>query len=257
LVTIASFNVNSLNARLENVMRWLATARPDIVCLQELKCLEHAVPRAAFLAEGYEVAAVGQKAYNGVAIASRNPMEVLCRTLAGDDGDEQARYIEVVTAGLRVASIYLPNGNPVASGKFPYKLAWLERLHWHASTLLEQDLPTVLAGDFNVIPEPRDCYDPRAWVGDALFAPESRRAFRRIVNLGFYDAFRALHPEAARAFTFWDYQAGAFQHDHGIRIDHLLCCPRAVDRLQACIIDKAPRSEPRASDHTPIMATFA
>ena len=257
MTTIASFNINSLNARLANLTTWLETASPDIVCLQELKCLEEAVPRAAFLAAGYEIVAVGQKAYNGVAVASKSPIEVLTRRLPGDEGDEQARYLEVMTAGLRVAAIYLPNGNPVGTDKFPYKLAWLERLRVHAARLLEDDIATVLAGDFNVIPEPRDCYDPRAWEGDALFAIESRQAFRKLLYQGFYDAFRLVHPDAERAFTFWDYQAGAFQHDRGLRIDHLLLCAHAADRLRDCAIDKAPRAEPRASDHTPILVDLA
>jgi exodeoxyribonuclease III len=254
---IATFNVNSIKARLSNVTEWLAAAQPDVVCLQELKCTEDGFPGLAIAQAGYQAVVSGQKSYNGVAILAREPIEDVVTGLPGGDGDEQARYIEATVAGVRIASLYLPNGNPVTTEKFTYKLAWLERLHAHAAGLLEQDLPVVLAGDYNVIPEPIDCYDPVAWEGDALFRPESRRAFRTLLHQGYYDAFRALHPEEEGAYSFWDYQAGAFQLDHGIRIDHLLLSSGAVDRLSACRIDKEPRSRPKASDHTPVIVELS
>jgi exodeoxyribonuclease-3 len=253
-LTVASFNVNSINARLDNLLTWLRRAAPDIVALQELKAVEEQVPLIQLRALGYEAAVLGQKSYNGVALLAKRPIEDLRRGLPGDDADPQARYLEATVAGIRVAAIYLPNGNPPDTDKFAYKLAWLERLRRHAAMLLEGDLPVVLAGDFNVIPEPIDCHDPKAWEGDALFRPESRRAFRALVHLGFYDAFRALHPNERNAYTFWDYQGGAFQTDAGIRIDHLLLSAPALDRLSRVWIDKEPRGRPKASDHTPILA---
>ena len=173
-----------------------------------------------------------------MAILSRRPIEDVVRGLPGEPADEQARYLEATVGDLRVASIYLPNGNPIGTDKFAYKLAWMERLRAHAAALLELDEAVVLGGDYNVIPEPIDCHDPRAWLGDALFQPESRRAFRSLLHLGFTEAFRALHPDERGAYSFWDYQGGAFQLDHGIRIDHLLLSPQAADRLVACTIDK-------------------
>ena len=251
--TIATWNVNSVNARLPNVLAWLAEARPDVALLQEIKCLDPAFPTEAVGELGYNVATLGQKAYNGVAILSRRPIEDVVRGLPGEPADEQARYIEATVGDLRVASIYLPNGNPIGTDRFAYKLAWMERLRAHAATLLELDQAVVLGGDFNVIPKPIDCHDPRAWLGDALFQPESRRAFRSLLHLGYTEAFRALHPHERGAYSFWDYQGGAFQLDHGIRIDHHLLSPQAADRLVACTIDKAPRRQPKASDHTPVI----
>lgn len=251
--TLASFNVNSINARLPNLLAWLEAARPDFVCLQEIKCLDAAFPREPLEDLGYNVAVHGQKTYNGVAVLSRPRLDEVSPGLPGDPDDEQARYLEVVAGGVRVASIYAPNGNPVGSEKFAYKLAWMERLRAHARDLLELDEPVVLAGDFNVIPEAIDCHDPAAWAEDALFQPESRRAFRALLHEGWTDAFRALHPEERGAYTFWDYQGGALQLDHGIRIDHLLLSPLAADRLERAWIDKEPRGRPKASDHTPIL----
>ena len=251
--TIATWNVNSINARLPNVLDWLRRAKPDIVLLQEIKCQDAAFPTEAVGDLGYNVATLGQKSYNGVAILSLQPIEDVTPGLPGDLADEQARYLEASVGGIRVASIYLPNGNPIGTDKFSYKLAWMERLRAHAASLLEQDEVLVLGGDYNVIPEPLDCHDPKAWLGDALFQPESRRAFRSLLHLGLTDAFRALHPDARGAYTFWDYQRAAFQLDHGIRIDHLLLSPLAADRLVECVIDKDPRRQPKASDHTPIM----
>lgn len=251
--TIATWNVNSVNARLPNVLTWLDAAKPDIVLLQEIKCLDAAFPTEAVGELGYNAVALGQKSYNGVAILSRRPIEDVTRGLPGDDGDEQARYLEATIGDLRVASIYLPNGNPIGTDKFTYKLAWMGRLCAHAQELLELDQGIILGGDYNVIPDPIDCHDPKAWLGDALFQPESRRAFRSLLHLGYTEAFRALHPDERAAYSFWDYQGGAFQLDHGIRIDHLLLSPQAADRLVGCSIDKAPRRLSKASDHTPVI----
>jgi exodeoxyribonuclease-3 len=252
-VTVATWNVNSIKAREGLVLGWLADVRPDVLLMQELKCTEDAFPQEGFAKLGYRVAVVGQKSWNGVAVASLHEIEEVERRLPGDEEDDQARYLEVRTAGLRVASIYAPNGNPVGSDRFAYKLRWLERLRRHAAELLEEDEPVVLGGDYNIIPEPVDCHDPQAWEDDALYQPESRRAFRALRWLGLYDAFRALHPDERNAWTFWDYQGGAFQLDRGIRIDHLLLSPQAVDRLLRAWIDKKPRALPKASDHTPLL----
>ena len=255
MVKIATWNVNSIKARLPNVLEWLKHAKPDVVLLQELKCQEDAFPALEIEELGYNVAVSGQKTYNGVAILSKTPLDVAERRLPGDKSDEQARYIEATTdtkAGfVRVASIYLPNGNPIGTDKFAYKLGWLERLHKHFRALLAHEEMLVLGGDYNVIPEEIDARHPKEWVKDALFQPESRAAFRKILHLGFTDAFRALHREAG-AYTFWDYQRGAWDHDDGIRIDHLLLSPQAADKLAKSGIDREPRGKPKASDHTPV-----
>ncbi len=255
-ITVATWNVNSIKARLAPLLEWLRAARPDIVLLQELKCTTEAFPRAQVEDLGYHALVCGQKGWNGVAILSRFAIDPIVDRLPGDEQDAQARYVEGFTGGLRVAALYAPNGNPVGSDKFAYKLRWLERLRRHAAELLEGDDAVVLGGDYNVIPEPIDCYDPEAWRDDALFHPESRRAFRALVYLGLYDAFRALHPDEPKAYTFWDYQGRAFQLDHGIRIDHLLLSPQALDRLERVAIDRAPRARAHASDHTPLVAAF-
>ncbi len=236
-----------------NVMEWLKDVAPDVVLLQEIKCETDSFPALEFEALGYKAAAHGQKSYNGVAILSRHPIIDIARDLPHPAGDVQARYIEATIQGVRVASIYLPNGNPVDSEKFPYKLAWFQRLHNHAAELLKREIPVVLAGDYNVIPEAMDVYDPAAWEGDALYRPESRAAWRRLVQQGYTDAFRALHPDQTHAFTFWDYQAAAWPRDAGIRIDHFLLSPEAADRLNDCTIDRAPRGREKASDHTPVV----
>lgn len=248
---IATFNVNSIKARLPNVLEWLKEADPDVALLQEIKCQAADFPVLEFQSMGYQVQAVGQKSYNGVALLSKQPAENVLEGLPGDETDEQARYVEATVQGVRVASLYLPNGNPVDSEKYPYKLGWMKRLKAHAATLLASEQPVVLAGDYNVIPEPRDCYDPAAWAGDALFLPETRRHFREIVNLGYTDAFRAIHPQRV-AYSFWDYQAGRWPRDEGIRIDHLLLSPQAADRLCDAGIDKKARGREKASDHTPV-----
>ena len=253
--TIATWNVNSVNARLPNVLAWLGEVKPDIVLLQEIKCLDAAFPTEAVGELGYNVATHGQKSYNGVAILSRQPIEDVTRGLPGGDGDEQARYLEATIGGLRVASIYLPNGNDVGTDKFIYKLHWMKRLYQHIGLLLERNEAFVFGGDYNVIPADIDARDPGSWKNknDALIHPDSRRAFRALLHLGLTDAYRAMHPDEAGAYTFWDYQKGAFALDNGIRIDHLLLSPLAADRLLACSIDKAPRRLPKASDHTPVM----
>ncbi len=251
MMKIATWNVNSIKARLPRVTEWLAEAMPDVVLLQETKCVDDAFPRMEIEDMGYNVALCGQKTYNGVAILSKRPLEDIVCVLGGDEADVQARYVEAFTGGIRVASIYLPNGNPVETDKFSYKLAWMERLADRAQALLADEEVLVLGGDYNVCPTDDDVYDPIGWANDALCRPESRNRFRRLLNLGFTDAFRALHGEPG-AYSFWDYQAGAWQKDHGLRIDHLLLSPQAADRLVASGIDRKPRGRDKASDHTPV-----
>ncbi|MFP3943566.1 MAG: exodeoxyribonuclease III [Alphaproteobacteria bacterium] len=252
---IASWNINSIKVRTELVQIWLKSAGPDVLCLQETKVKDENFPAKAFEELGYNCAVHGQGGYNGVALLSRHPLEDVRRGLPGNSDDEQARYVEAVVSlpqgAVRVASIYLPNGNPAPGPKFDYKLEWMERLHAHANGLLQLEEPLVLAGDFNVIPEPDDVHDPKAWEGDALFMPESRAKFRELMFEGLTDAFRACHAEGQR-YTFWDYQRGAWQKNHGIRIDHLLLSPQAADRLVTADIDTAPRTWEKPSDHTPI-----
>jgi exodeoxyribonuclease-3 len=239
---IASWNVNSIKAHLGAVTSWLKAREPDVVCLQELKCVDEAFPRSEIEDLGYNVAVHGQKTYNGVAILSKHPIDEARPRLPGDDEDAHARYIEATIStpegALRVASIYLPNGNPAGTDKFKYKLAWMDRLTKHARELLELEEPLVLAGDYNVIPTPLDAEFPEKWTGDAL---------------GFTDALRATH-DGKGLYTFWDYQAGAFQKNNGIRIDHLLLSPKAADRLQSVGIDKNVRAAEKPSDHVPIYA---
>lgn len=248
---IASWNVNSIKARLDNVLEWLREAAPDVVLMQETKTVDDNFPRLELEALGYQCAVHGQKSYNGVAIASRLGLEDVRARLDGDGMDEQARYLEATVNGVRVATIYLPNGNPVASEKYPYKLAWMQRLKQRAAELLASERPVVLGGDYNVIPTDDDVHDPAAWAGDALFQPRTRAAFRELLWLGYTDAFRAVDPTPHR-YTFWDYQGGAWERDMGIRIDHLLLSPQAADRLVTAGIDTAPRGRPKASDHTPV-----
>ncbi len=251
MTRIASWNVNSVKARLEHLLRWLKDSSPDIVLLQELKCISENFPALEIEELGYNVAVAGQKTYNGVAILSKSPIEIERTTLPGDETDEQARYLEAFTGNVRVASIYLPNGNPIPGDKFDYKLAWMERLYHHTRGLLEYQEALVLGGDYNVIPEAGDVYSPQAFADDALYQPESRAALRKIVNLGLTDAYRAMTPETGR-YTWWGYQAGGWQKDNGVRIDHLLLSPQAADRLEKCDIDKTPRGWEKPSDHTPI-----
>ncbi len=252
---IATWNVNSIKARLPNVLDWLEEAAPDVALLQEIKTVDENFPVMEIEERGYNCAVHGQKSYNGVAILSKHPLSDVTTGLAGDKDDDQARYVEAwVEAGddsVRVASIYLPNGNPVDTDKYPYKLKWMDRLAARAQTLLHDEEPVVLGGDYNVIPADGDCYDPAAWADDALFKPETRAKFRTILNLGYTEAWRTLHNET-HVYSFWDYQKGAWQKDNGIRIDHLLLSPQAADRLTACEIDKGPRGKEKASDHTPV-----
>lgn len=253
---IASWNINSIKVRLPNVTTWLKKNKPDVLLMQELKGIEENFPFKDFEKLGYQAAVAGQKTYNGVAILSKHTIKDVLKGLPGDKKDEQARYIEATIEGLRIASVYTPNGNPVDSDKFNYKLKWLDRLYRHVGKMIENETPFVLGGDYNVIPHASDCHDPKAWADDALFRLESREKLRAILNLGVTDAFRALHTEP-HAYTFWDYQGGAWQKDHGIRIDHILLSPQTADRLVKCEIDRAPRGQDKASDHTPIIAELA
>jgi len=252
---IASWNVNSIKARLANVVDWLKQAEPDVVCLQEIKTVDETFPSEAFEDLGYNVAVHGQKAYNGVALLSKRPLEDVRRGLPGDRQDDQARFIDALIptdrAPVRVASLYLPNGNPRDSEKFPYKLKWMDRLIEHAKSLLEQEEDFVLAGDYNVIPTSDDVYDAKAWADDALFAYETRAKFYTLSHLGLTDAFRVRHAEP-HLYTFWDYQRGAWPKDHGLRIDHLLLSPQATDRLGDCDVDAYVRGWDKPSDHVPI-----
>lgn len=256
MTKIASFNVNSLRARLPNILEWLKESDPDIALLQEIKSTEETFPRMEIEELGYNIEIVGQKSYNGVAIFSKQPIDVLHRSLPGDDEDEQARFIEANIGDLIVASIYLPNGNPSDGPKFDYKLAWMDRLVRHAEELLETDTAFVLAGDYNICPVDEDCYNPEGFANDALCRPESRARFRALCNLGLTDAIRCFL-KGPHVYSYWDYQAGAWQKDNGLRIDHLLLSPQAADRLVAADIDRKPRGRPKASDHTPVWCEIA
>jgi exodeoxyribonuclease-3 len=252
---IATWNVNSVRQRLPHLLEYLGEARPDVLCLQEIKCMAEAFPRAEIEALGYNVAVHGQKTFNGVALLAKRPFETQS-ALPGDPQDEQARYIEGVIpsdggGAVRVASLYLPNGNPVGTEKYAYKLAFMDRLIEHARQTLKLEEPFVIAGDYNVIPEPCDAAHPEQWTNDALFLPQSRAKFRQLLALGFTDAFRACD-DAPQRYTFWDYQAGAWPRNNGIRIDHLLLSPQAADRLKGAAIDREMRGREKASDHVPI-----
>lgn len=252
---IATWNINGIKARLDVLIAWLKEANPDVVCLQEIKSVDENFPVERIEELGYNVATDGQKGFNGVAILSKRPFDELIPRLPGDDTDEQARYLEAVISGeegaVRVASIYLPNGNPVDTEKYPYKLAWMERLIAHAEDRLAHEEALVLAGDYNVIPQDGDCYSAEAWAEDALALPQTRERFRALLGLGFTDALRAVTPEEG-IYTFWDYQAGAWQHNNGIRIDHLLLSPQASDRLKQCETTSQVRGWEKPSDHIPI-----
>ena len=246
---IVSWNVNSIKARLDHVLRYLSDESPDILMVQELKGLDF--PTNAFAEIGYETHAICQKAYNGVAIISKHPINTIMETLPGDNKDEQARYIEADINGLRCINIYLPNGNPTPGEKYNYKLQWMDRLYLRLKELRDSDSPFIIGGDFNVIPEDIDCHAPKDWLGDASFRIETHKIYRSYINLGLTDAFRVLNGSAGQ-YSFWDYQAGAWQKDNGIRIDHFLLSPTVTDRLTSCIINKTPRGWDRPSDHTPI-----
>ncbi|MBY5975213.1 exodeoxyribonuclease III [Phaeobacter italicus] len=260
---IATFNINGIKARINALPEWLDDAQPDVVVLQEIKSVDEAFPRELFDDRGYNVETHGQKSFNGVAILSKLPLEDVRRGLPGDDSDEQARWIEATVVGkqaIRICGLYLPNGNPVElnadgtpveGGKYAYKLAWMERMRARAQALLDEEMPALMAGDYNIIPQAEDAKKPEAWLEDALHRPESRAAFQRIVNLGFTEAFRARH-QGPGHYSFWDYQAGAWQRDNGIRIDHFLLSPQAADLMLDCQIDKDVRGRDKPSDHVPV-----
>ena len=251
---LATFNINGIKARIEALPAWLTAAQPDVVCLQEIKSVDDAFPRETFEALGYQVETHGQKSFNGVAILSKLPLEDVTRGLPGDDSDEQARWIEATVIGrraVRVCGLYLPNGNPAPGPKYDYKLAWMARMEARARALLAREEPVVFCGDYNVIPQDEDAAKPDQWTADALALPQSRSAFRRLLALGLTDAFRARHTEAGH-YTFWDYQAGAWERNNGIRIDHLLLSPQAADLLREARIDKQVRAGDKPSDHVPI-----
>jgi exodeoxyribonuclease III len=252
---IATWNINGVRARIENLLAWLKESAPDIVCLQEIKTVDEDFPRSEIEALGYHVETHGQKGFNGVALLSKSsPLEVM-RGLPGNEADEQSRYIEGVFAlgvgVVRVGGLYLPNGNPLGTEKFPYKLGWMERLIFHARDRLELEEPFILMGDYNVIPEPQDCFNPKVWEGDALFQPQSRQALRRLEALGLTDAVRAV-TDAPKTYTYWDYQAGAWQKNNGIRIDHVMLSAEAADRLVSVSIEKHVRAWEKPSDHVPV-----
>jgi exodeoxyribonuclease-3 len=249
---IATWNVNSLKARLPNVLDWLASAQPDVVCLQEIKCQTADFPYLELQAAGWHAAVHGQKSYNGVAILARKPVAEHRIGFADDLPEAQSRYIEAVIDGVTIASIYLPNGNPVGTEKYPYKLAWMDSLYRHVQGLLAAERTFVLAGDYNVCPTDDDVYDPVGWREDALCRPETRAKFRALLNLGLTEAFRLFHPDEPHRYSFWDYQQGRWFRDEGLRIDHFLLSPQASDRCTGCDIDKEPRGREKASDHTPV-----
>lgn len=255
---IAAWNVNSILARLPTALKVFEEVNADVWCLQEIKCEDPRFPRLEFEAMGFNIETFGQKSYNGVAILSKHRIEECTRGVPGLE-HEQSRYIEAVIAGpdgpVRIASIYAPNGNPIGTEKFQFKLAFMEALQAHLRGLLKQEEQVVIAGDYNVIARDVDCHDPRVWTGDALFQPETRAAYRALLNLGYTDAYMQADG-AAHKYTFWDYQAGAWQKDNGIRIDHLLLSPQAADRLMSVEIFKKARGLEKASDHVPIIATL-
>ena len=252
---IATWNVKSIRQRVDNMLAWLKERAPDIVCLQEIKCVNEAFPRDAFESLGYNVAVHGQKAFNGVALLSKLPFDEVAPGLIGDDGDVQARFLEALVstkAGvLRVVSLYLPNGNPPDNEKYTYKLKWMDRFIAFSLERLKLEEPMLLAGDYNVIPTPADARNPAAWANDALFLPQTREKFRALINLGLTDAVRAVS-DGPDLYTFWDYQAGAWAKDDGIRIDHLLLSPQAADRLVDAGVDRHVRGWDKPSDHVPV-----
>ncbi|APZ54314.1 exodeoxyribonuclease III [Salipiger abyssi] len=257
---IASFNINGVKARIAALSDWLDEAQPDVALLQEIKSVDEAFPREHFEERGYQVETHGQKGFNGVAILSKLPLEDVTRGLPGDDEDEQARWIEATVVGdthaLRLCGLYLPNGNPAPGPKYDYKLAWMERMEARARALLAEEMPFLMAGDYNVIPQAEDAAKPEAWEEDALYLPQTRAAFRRILNLGFTEAFRTRHPGPGH-YSFWDYQAGAWQRNNGIRIDHVLLSPQAADLMTDVQIDREIRGREKPSDHVPVWVDLA
>ena len=257
---IATWNVNSIKQRMDNSLAWVSTRQPDIVCLQETKCVDEAFPREAFEALGYNVAVHGQKTFNGVAILSKLPFDEVTPGLPGDIADDHARFLEAVVStkgsSLRVATIYLPNGNPPDTDKYAYKISWMNRLIHYAHERLALEEPLVLAGDYNVIPNQADARNPAEWTGDALFLPTTRERFHALCHLGLIDAVRAGSDQPG-LYTFWDYQAGAWQKNNGIRIDHVLLSPQAADRLVGVEIDRHVRAWEKPSDHVPVVVDLA
>ncbi len=251
---IATWNINSIKVRLGHVKDWLEAEQPDALLLQEIKTPDF--PCAEFEELGYNAAFKGQKAYNGVATLSKSDMDVIRDHLPDPLEDEPARYLETDINGVRIINIYAPNGNPAPGEKFAFKLAWYDRLFEHIKTLRDSGVPFLIGGDFNIIPEARDCYNPEIWKDDALFRPEARQKFRALVNLGLTDAFRVFNQQSEQ-YTFWDYQAGAWPQNKGIRIDHFLCSPVVTDALVSCRIDKAPRGLEKPSDHTPVVVEIS
>ncbi|MEM9551127.1 MAG: exodeoxyribonuclease III [Pseudomonadota bacterium] len=251
---IATFNINGIKARAQALPAWLDDAAPDVVLLQEIKSIDDAFPHEPFEERGYNVATHGQKSFNGVAILSKLPLEDVTRGLPGDPEDEQARWIEATVVGsraVRLCGLYLPNGNPVPGPKYDYKLAWMDRLLNRARDLMSAEMPALMGGDYNIIPQAEDAAHPEAWTEDALYLPESRAAFRRIVNLGFTEAFRA-RVQGPGHYSFWDYQAGAWDRNNGIRIDHFLLTPQCADLMIDCGIDREVRGAEKPSDHVPV-----
>ncbi|MBU2360007.1 MAG: exodeoxyribonuclease III [Alphaproteobacteria bacterium] len=256
---IATFNINGVKARIEGLTQWLQDSAPDVALLQEIKSVDDGFPRQIIEDLGYNVETHGQKGFNGVAILSKLPLEDVTRGLPSDDADEQARWIEATVVGetaVRLCCLYLPNGNPAPGPKFDYKLAWMDRLHARAKALLADEMPAVMAGDYNIIPQSEDAARPDAWREDALFRPDSRAAFRRIVNLGFTEAFRS-RTSGPGHYSFWDYQAGAWDKNDGIRIDHLLLTPQCADLLRDCSIESEVRGRDKPSDHVPVWIDLA
>lgn len=248
---IVTWNVNSIRARLENVTQWLQETQPDVVLLQEIKCEEKDFPRSAIEDLGYNIALAGQKTYNGVAILAKKPIEDVVRGLPTFTEDTHSRYIEAVVGTTRVASVYVPNGQAVGSEKYQYKMAFLERLRDHLSSILLYEEACVIGGDYNIAPEDRDVAQPELWQGEILCSPAERQHFQSLLHLGYYDALR-LHHAGPGPFSWWDYRSGAWQKDHGLRIDHLLLSPLAVDRVEASGVDRALRAKEKASDHAPV-----
>lgn len=253
---LATFNVNSINARLPRIIEWFEKAKPDVAVLQEIKCIDEKFPTSEFEDLGYNVEVHGQKTYNGVAFLSKHPVDDVMKGLPGDEDDDQARYIEALVMPdgvepVRVGGLYLPNGNPAPGPKYDYKLKWMARLKEHAEQLLKSEEAFVLAGDYNVIPQAEDTHDPQGWWGDALYREETHKAFREILNLGLTDGLRQADPMGIN-YTFWDYQRGSWEKDHGIRIDHLLMSPQAGDRFKNAGIDRSERGKEKPSDHVPV-----
>ncbi|EET47049.1 exodeoxyribonuclease III [Thalassobium sp. R2A62] len=256
---IATFNINGIKARINALPDWLDEAQPDVAILQEIKSVDENFPRELFEERGYNVESHGQKSFNGVAMLSKLPLEDVQRGLPGDDEDEQARWIEATVVGeqaVRLCGLYLPNGNPVPGPKYEYKLSWMERLLTRAKDLLAEEQLALITGDFNIIPQAEDAANPQVWREDALFRPESRAAWRRIVNLGYTEAFRA-RTHGPGHYSFWDYQAGAWNKNDGIRIDHFLLTPQCADLLRECKIDAEIRGREKPSDHVPVWVELA